>query len=443
MNFLVDMLDYLFIDVPEIFFDLLVAAAFFNLTVNGKMWSMTIASLVLGVITKCFELYSPFVEYKLPVFLLLITLTMMYIYRTGVIVSLFACILTFTAYLCFELSVIMLMQLFMIDIHDISSDITYMCVAMYSIFGCQWLLAWILRTHKVDLRRYLPKSKMNVYLIALILLILLEFLLIFTLNIRYYLVTKFNLAILTYNNVPVFHTAILIVFTGIIFCFYKYLTLKVKRTEHETENAYIQNYNDLVVALKTVKHDAANHYMVIQQLLKNRSYHDAYTYISDMVSDVQDIVSKIQGIKNPAISALLQSKRETCKTYHIDMDIVIKSKSQGSHIKTNDMITLLGNLLDNAVRANTEIERGRKIELVWVGNEKEDKIQITNSSRTILPDEIGDLFRFGYSTKESGGGTGLAAVKKVVTKYDGKINVIPKENAITFEVVFPISKIAS
>lgn len=439
---MLEVLDYLFLDIPEAFINIFVAISLYNISIKNKMKRLFVISIFLGMFTKLTELQGALYEYKAPVFIMLMSIAIFVLFKTKLSSSIIMSVGTAIVFICVELIAMLILYLFGVDLTLIMHDKKLMFIAMWLVFSLQLSIVYLLRKTNFDLRKYLPKSKLNIYFILSIILIIFELFAIVELNVRSFLIKEFNFEIMTYNNVPIWNVVVLILFVGIIFTLYKYQTLKIEKAEKEAEEPYIKNYQDLVLSLRTVKHDVANHLTVISNLVANKDYDEVNAYINDLVQDVHEVVTKIQGVKNPAVSALLQSKREMCKGHDIKFDLDIQSISQLEYIKTNDIITILANVLDNAIKANCEIENDRFISIKWIGSNKEEKIVVENRCNVEARIDTTKMFEFGYTSKE-GGGTGLAAVRKIVTKHRGRVNARHDKNIFVIEVNFPKQKTVS
>ena len=103
------------------------------------------------------------------------------------------------------------------------------------------------------------------------------------------------------------------------------------------------------------------------------------------------------------------------------------------------LLTVLGNLLDNAIDA------GRAVQLHLV----EDPVggitvRVSDDGPGIAPDAAARVFQDGYTTKQPRGplrrGLGLALVQRVVTQAGGTVRVRPGPGA-QFTVLLPPAEV--
>ena len=108
------------------------------------------------------------------------------------------------------------------------------------------------------------------------------------------------------------------------------------------------------------------------------------------------------------------------------------------------LITVIGNLLDNAFEAMNESAnyKGKK-ELIFGIYSKPGAVLITvdDTGCGIRASELEHVFEKGFSTKGEGRGTGLYQIKAMVENFGGKITVESQEGiGSAFSVTFAKEK---
>ena len=103
------------------------------------------------------------------------------------------------------------------------------------------------------------------------------------------------------------------------------------------------------------------------------------------------------------------------------------------NMDSRDMVALLGNLLDNSVKAVTECRKRRFIRLKIEAERGNMIVEVENSYNGILNEKYGKL----YSTKPEsrGHGLGLYNVKRVVEKYNGEMRIEHDDNKFKVKVM--------
>ena len=106
-------------------------------------------------------------------------------------------------------------------------------------------------------------------------------------------------------------------------------------------------------------------------------------------------------------------------------------------INSDDIVIVLGNLIDNSFEAyfNKDMEDKKIVVDLF---EDEDKISMTviDQAGGINPLVIDNMFERGISTKDGGSrGTGLSLVSEIVTVYNGEKNVYSTKEETKIEII--------
>ena len=184
----------------------------------------------------------------------------------------------------------------------------------------------------------------------------------------------------------------------------------------------------LVDSMRANNHDFTNKLHVILGLLQMEMYDEAASYIENITIVQRETISKIMSaVKEPAVAALLIGK--TARASELNVKFILQEGSVFSKsdypISTETLVTIIGNLIDNAFdamnEANTDLEKPK--ELLFGIYSKPNALLITaNDTGVGIKDENKEqVFENGYSTKGKGRGTGLYQVKRLVENLGGEI----------------------
>lgn len=191
-------------------------------------------------------------------------------------------------------------------------------------------------------------------------------------------------------------------------------------------------------ALRAQSHEFMNKMHVVLGLTHMKQYEELQKYISGMVSEHQyEIGGVMKRIKSPVFAGFLLGKLSYAREKNIKLII-----SEDSHMPeiddesiTHELITIVGNLIDNALEAVTNCEKKR----VEVKIQHGDILTITvqDTGKGIQEKEIEELFTKGYSTKGDNRGYGLYLVKESIQRINGEIHMhslVGKGTTITIEI---------
>lgn len=242
--------------------------------------------------------------------------------------------------------------------------------------------------------------------------------------------------------IPMFFILIALI---IIFCLTTYsriaITLeenamnKIQIEKAAMESEYNSQIDDKLQQLHTLRHDMKNHLLIIDSLSadgKNKQIHDYIHKITDELNQTQTISST-----SSTISALLNSKKLICD----DNKIAFDTQLDFNNIYINDftLITVLGNILDNAITAASKLDNGY-INLAIKQADTYLAIHCKNNHHEKIKKREG---RFISSKPSSGSkanplhGLGLISVTNNVNKYGGTIDINYNNTTFIVDILIP------
>ena len=196
----------------------------------------------------------------------------------------------------------------------------------------------------------------------------------------------------------------------------------------------------LVDSLRANTHEFMSKMHVLLGLLHLKKYAEAESYILGETTNQQILTSHvIQQIKEPSVAALIIGKlsaaREAGVKLHID-EASHLSMLQG-RITGNAVITIIGNLLSNAIEAMQNKDSG-KVTLSISENDYSITVQVEDEGEGLPAGENDSIYDRGFSTRDKDRGTGLFLVKQVVDSLRGSIRYQTEQGkGTTFWVRMP------
>ena len=199
----------------------------------------------------------------------------------------------------------------------------------------------------------------------------------------------------------------------------------------------------LVDSMRANNHDFTNKLHVILGLIQMEMYDQATSYIENITMVQRASISKIMNcISEPALAALLIGK--TARAAELNVKFTLRDGSHFSntdmHIPTEVLITVIGNLIENAFESMNakEPNPSNPNELIIGLFSKDDSILITvdDTGLGISEENKQRIFENGFSTKGENRGTGLYQVKTMVENLGGLITVDSQENVGTSFFVY-------
>lgn len=209
-----------------------------------------------------------------------------------------------------------------------------------------------------------------------------------------------------------------------------------REVESRLLKEHLHNVEDLVNSLNTQRHEHTRHIQTVQAMLYLDEFDKALEYLDGIAENYQDLQDLVY-VGNPALTALLNSKRKVAEMKHIDFEFAIKCSTSHMGIKPWDLCSILGNLLDNALEAAMEGTNDKRVNLEIKYEHAAYIFYIYNSGPRISAAQRDKLFQPGYTTRNSAGrGFGLYLVEKLVCKYQGSIRLVT-EPRTTFIISLP------
>jgi two-component system CitB family sensor kinase len=230
------------------------------------------------------------------------------------------------------------------------------------------------------------------------------------------------------------------------------------RTELEGLVRELDSASGLTDALRAQQHEFSNRLHVLSVLVGMGDHEEAMEYLSEIsassLAQAEDLRSRIGP---PALAALLLGKITIAAERGIELRLTEESRLDGPGPAPESLLTIVGNLVDNAMDAVAQVPAPRVItvHLGYDDREGDDRegddregddgeamtISISDNGPGVPADAVSEVFRDGYTTKAPRAGLqrglGLALVHRLVSRAGGRIGVGTGPGA-TFEVVLPV-----
>lgn len=202
----------------------------------------------------------------------------------------------------------------------------------------------------------------------------------------------------------------------------------------------IKGYQQIAEALRSQKHEFQNKLHVVLGLIKMKDYQQAENYIMERVYTT-NLASDYytSRLKDDKVLALFVGKEIQSKEYNATLLLTSDSYLGKKHlpISSDDLVLVLGNLIDNSFEAYAAQDIDNKRIVVDIF-EDDDMIKMTviDQAGGIVPDVLETMFERGVSTKQgSSRGTGLSLVNEIVLLYQGSKNIKSSDKETKIEII--------
>ncbi|WP_090825726.1 sensor histidine kinase [Arthrobacter sp. yr096] len=217
------------------------------------------------------------------------------------------------------------------------------------------------------------------------------------------------------------------------------------RTEIESLGTELQTMKTLSDALRAQTHEHANRLHMIVSLLELGRTPQALDFATkDLELSQQLTDDMVASVDEPVMSALVMGKAAEAHERGVELEVRTSGSAGVRGLEIQDLVTILGNLLDNAIDAAAAGDFPRKVELDVDAGAAAVEFTVRDSGMGINPDSIDDVLQYGFSTKSSEGdprgshgrGVGLALVRQAVDRLNGTMT-ISNPGGAQFNVVLP------
>jgi signal transduction histidine kinase len=183
----------------------------------------------------------------------------------------------------------------------------------------------------------------------------------------------------------------------------------------------------VVRSLRTQGHEHSNLVHAIYGLLSIGEVDEALALISSVDERYKKAYATVaESIDNPIVSGFLIAETVIAGNSGIELGVTRGSRLRGlpPEVTELDAITILGNLLENAIEAVSQMPRRRRRVSVRISDRAGALwIRVRDWGPGIPPDRAPRVFQSGFSTKGDHVGLGLGLVQSIVTRAGGKITV--------------------
>ncbi|MEO7753473.1 MAG: sensor histidine kinase [Terracoccus sp.] len=223
------------------------------------------------------------------------------------------------------------------------------------------------------------------------------------------------------------------------------------RTDLEALTGELDSARGLTEALRSQAHESANRLHTIVSLIELGHTERALDFATEELEVSQLLTDRIIGsVEEPALTALLLGKAAEASERGIDFVIAEGSRWPRDVAPTRDVVTIVGNLVDNALDAVSavtapaarRVEVDAHVETDAVDGRTYAALTVSDSGPGLPPGAVEDAFRRGWSTKSDGRagrrGIGLALVAQSVDRLGGTLAVSGPPGA-TFVVRLPVT----
>lgn len=212
------------------------------------------------------------------------------------------------------------------------------------------------------------------------------------------------------------------------------------RTEVEGLVRDLRSVEGLMEALRAQEHEYANRLHVVDGLLELGDVDQARNFVSRISDTSRSLGEGLRSrIEPPELAALLLAKITVAAEQDVEITVTDDSQLRQPFLETQALLTIVGNLLDNAVEILSDQPAPREV-TIQLDDSSGIFICVTDNGPGVPVELVGKIAADGFTTKEPRPGMrrgiGLALVSRIVHRAGGTMDVFPGPGG-RFEIWLP------
>lgn len=219
-------------------------------------------------------------------------------------------------------------------------------------------------------------------------------------------------------------------------------------TELQALTGELDSERGFTQALRSQAHEAANRLHTVVSLIELGRVGEAVDFATAELELAQVLTDRVVGaVEEPVLAALLLGKAAQAHERGVELvlaeDSLIDDGALPASLAQRDLVTILGNLIDNAVEAASDGPEddgdgdglvpapraaggpaGRaRVTVTALADERELLLRVADTGGGIGPEAADEVFRRGWSTHGAGRGLGLALVRQAAYRNGGTVEL--------------------
>ncbi|MEX3103015.1 MULTISPECIES: sensor histidine kinase [unclassified Streptomyces] len=205
-------------------------------------------------------------------------------------------------------------------------------------------------------------------------------------------------------------------------------------TELQSLMGELNSERGFTQALRSQAHEAANRLHTVVSLIELNRADEAVEFATAELELAQALTDQVvAAVSEPVLAALLLGKTAQANERGVELEVSPSSRLDDGvlpdSLPARDLVTILGNLIDNAVDA-AQGSVGARVSVTAYTTDAELVLSVSDTGTGVSPGDTEKVFERGFTTKPSGPGgrgLGLALVRQAVHRHDGTLSVSAAE----------------
>jgi two-component system, CitB family, sensor kinase len=209
-------------------------------------------------------------------------------------------------------------------------------------------------------------------------------------------------------------------------------------TDLQALTGELDSVRGLAESLRSQAHEAANRLHTIVSLVELGRTEEAVRFATEELRIAQQLTDRVVGaVAEPVLAALLLGKAAEASERGAALVITEDTEVDDVAVPPRDLVTILGNLIDNALDAALEGTGKPQVFVTARTVDGELVLRVADTGSGLDAESLREAFHRGWSTKAGNRGLGLALVGQAVRRNHGTIEVGVDPGAV-FTVRLPV-----
>lgn len=240
------------------------------------------------------------------------------------------------------------------------------------------------------------------------------------------------------NIVPLFFTLLLVItllcisiYRRVVSVLEESMRAKIEVEKNAMQQEYAANVEENLKKLSLLRHDFKNHLIIIQGYAKDNRKEELLEYINSITQKLA--TTTLINTPSTTLSTIINAKKSDCERTNVKFEF--QWAFEKLVLTDFDMVTIISNLLDNALLASRKCEGGFiKLSVIQKGSLLE--IDCLNNHQEKINEKQG-IFITTKTERPEIHGMGLISIRKTIERLGGEMDIDYTDNRFHVNILVP------